>query len=335
MLIDNTILILSSIGLFQGFFLSTYLITLKTGKRSLNIYLGLMLLGLTVRIGKSVLGYYIPLEAWQKNIGISGTLIVGPFLWLYGASILKKKDTPLTKFHIHLIPFAIFIALLPVIPSNGSFEFFWNYGIVVFHLALYLIVSWITLIKHYNTSNKSKLKWYGNMLIGVSIIWCYYLGNLLNFQVFYTWGPLFYVFLIYTFTYLFLNRNHFNLNKYDHSKLNLDESKILFKKIKDFIENEKAFLDHNFSIKKLSEILTTSSREISQAINENSNYTFREFVNFYRVENAKKILSNQKNKDKIATIAYDCGFGTVTSFNVAFKKIMNTTPSEFRKKNSL
>ncbi len=335
MLIDNAVLILSSIGLFQGLFLSVYLITLKTGKRALNLYLGLVLLGLTIRIGKSVLGYYIPLEAWQKNIGISGTLMVGPFLSLYGTAILEKKEKLSTRFYLHLIPLAAFIILLPIIPSNGRFEYFWNYGIVVFHLAIYLIASWVTLIKNYHTSNKSKLKWYRHLLIGVTIIWAYYLGNLLNFNFYYTWGPVFYVFLIYIFTYLFLNREHYSLNKYEHSKLNLDASKVLFETIKEFIESEKAFLDHNLSIKKLSAKLEKSSSEISQAINENSNTTFREFINLYRIEQAKKLLSDKNNQDKIATIAYDCGFGTVTAFNVAFKKVTNTTPSAFRKEEFL
>ena len=35
-------------------------------------------------------------------------------------------------------------------------------------------------------------------------------------------------------------------------------------------------------------------------------------------------------QEKIATIAYDCGFKSVSAFNTAFKKATNQTPSQFR-----
>jgi AraC-like DNA-binding protein len=47
-------------------------------------------------------------------------------------------------------------------------------------------------------------------------------------------------------------------------------------------------------------------------------------------------LADSKYKgEKIAVIAYDTGFGTVTAFNLAFKKITGTTPSLYRKQHLL
>lgn len=331
MFTNNIIPVLASLGLFQGVFLSIYLITLKTGNRKLNIYLSLILLGLTIRIGKSILGYYIPLEAWQKNIGISGIFIVGPFLWFYGITLFQKKKTLSNRHYLHLLPFALFILLLTIIPSNGDFETFWNYGLVVFHLALYLIISWFTLKKNNSNVIPKKLKWYRNILIGVTSVWVYYLGNFLNLELHYIWGPIFYSFLIYAFTYLFLNRNNFNLEKYDNSSLDAISSKTLFKKIENLFENENPFLQPTITIKTISEKLSKNSREVSQSINENAQQNFREFVNHYRIEKAKALLIDLENKDKkMAVIAYDSGFGTVTAFNVSFKKITGLTPSAYR-----
>lgn len=336
MLINNIIPFLASLGLFQGIFLSIYLVTLKTGNRKLNIYLSLILLGLTIRIGKSIFGYYMPLEAWQKNIGISGIFIVGPFLWLYGISLFKKNKNFENRFYLHLLPFILFISFLPIIPSNGDFETFWNYGLVVFHLAIYLIISWFTLIKNGSKTTLKKSKWYRNILIGVTSVWVFYLSNFLNLKLHYIWGPVFYSFLIYAFTYLFLNRNNFSLEKYDNSNLDSNSSKVLFEKIKNLIEKENLFLEPTITLETVSGKLSKNSREISQSINENARQNFREFINHYRIERAKILLNDIKNKDKkLAVVAYDSGFGTVTAFNVAFKKITERTPSVYRRENNL
>ncbi|WP_158657047.1 helix-turn-helix domain-containing protein [Maribacter cobaltidurans] len=296
--------------------------------------MSLILLGLTIRIGKSVLGYYIPLEAWQKNIGISGSLIVGPFLWFYGI-VLFQRSTTLTKSHyLHLLPFFLFALLLSFIPSNGDFETFWNYGLVVFHLAIYLVVSWFTLVRRDSQIPSKRSKWYRNILIGVTFIWIYYLGNFLNLKSHYIWGPIFYSFLIYAFTYLFLNRENFDLEKYENSSLDKDGSMALFKSIQKLFEKENLFLEPTISLSTLSDRLSKSSKEVSQSINENAQQNFREFVNKYRIEKAKALLVDLGRKDaKMATVAYDSGFGTVTAFNVAFKKSTGLTPSSYQKEN--
>ncbi len=334
MLENNIIPILASLGLFQGILLSIYLITLKESNRKLNMYLIFILLGLTIRIGKSILGYHIPLEAWQKNIGISGSLVVGPFLWFYGLILFQKKKAIPNNYYLHLLPFFFFALMFTIIPSDGNLETFWNYGLVVFHLAVYLILSWLSLIKNNSKSTSKKSNWYRNILIGVTLVWVYYLSNFLNLKLHYIWGPIFYSFLIYAFTYLFLNRANFNLDKYDKSRLGPDNSKALFKKIKNLLVEENLFLEPSISIKTISKKLSKSSKEISQSVNENAQQNFREFVNHYRIERAKKLLIDVENK-KMSTIAYDSGFGTVTAFNVAFKKITNLTPSEYRRKNIL
>ncbi len=332
MLTNNIILILASLGLFQGAILSIYLITLKSGNRKLNIYLALILLGLTIRIGKSVIGYYTPLEAWQRNIGLSGIFFVGPFLWFYGILLLEKRKILSYWNYLHLLPFLLFILLFAVIPSAGKFETYWNYGLVVLHLVIYLMLSWFVLIKNASRSSKKKLNWYRNILIGVTFVWLYYLGNFFSFKLYYILGPVFYTFLIYAFSYLFLNRNSFNLDKYDSSKLDSSSSKTLFKTIEKLFIEEHVFLESGISLKIVAEKLTTSPREISQAINENVQQNFYEFVNQFRIEKAKNLLVDLKyEKEKIATVAFDSGFGTVTAFNVAFKKKTGVTPSVYRK----
>ena len=151
MLTTGLILILASLGLAQGLFFFFFLLLLKNGSRKSNFFLAIFLLGLTIRIGKSVLNYYLPLENWQNNIGISGILFAAPSLWLYGVYLFEKNKTFTLKNYLHFIPFILFLFLIPFVPRSGNFESFWNYGIVVFQLLFYLILSWIYLQKN-NTS---------------------------------------------------------------------------------------------------------------------------------------------------------------------------------------
>lgn len=333
MLTNNLILVLATLGLFQGCFLFIYLITLKRGNRKLNVYLSLILLGLTIRIGKSVLGYYMPLEAWQKNIGISGSLIVGPFLWFYGLILFQRSTTIPKSHYLHLLPFALFVFMLPFIPSNGDFETFWNYGLVAFHLAIYLIFSWFALIRSYSQISSKRSKWFRNILIGVTFIWIYYLGNFLNLKSHYIWGPIFYSFLIYAFTYLFLNRENFDLEKYENSSLDRDRSIALFNSIQKLFEDEKLFLEPTISLNTLSEKLSKSSKRISQSINENAQQNFREFVNAHRIERAKSLLVDSERKDeKMATIAYDSGLVLLQHLMWLLRRVLDSLPLHIKKK---
>jgi AraC-like DNA-binding protein len=336
MLTNGIILILASLGLAQGLFLSFYLITLKKGDRKSNVFLALFLLGLTMRVGKSVLNYYITLEPWEGNIGISGVFFAGPFLWFYGIAIIEKNKPFPVRNYLHLIPFVLFVFLSPIIPRNGNFESLWNYGLVVFLLLTYLILSWSNLYKNRLKVSKSILHWYRNILIGATLIWLFYVGNFFDFKIHYITGPIFYTFLIYSFTYLFLNRHKFNLEKYSSSNLDKNSSRKLFQKIKELFEVEHIFLEDSITLDTISEKLKIKAREVSQAINENKQQNFSEFVNHYRIEKAEVLLKDFKYTDeKIATIAYESGFGNVTSFNIAFKKKTGLTPSVYRERQIL
>ncbi len=335
MLTTGIILILASVGLAQGLFLSFYLLTIKKGNKASNIFLALFLLGITIRVGKSVLNYYLQIPNWLGNIGVSGILFAAPSLWFYSITLFNKSKSFTLKEYLHFAPFVFFVVLIPFVPRNGNFESFWNYGIVVFHLLFYLILSWSNLYKHRRNTSKGIFNWFRNIVIGCTIIWLHYVGNLFDFTFYYIRGPIFYTFLIYAFSYLFLNRHRFNLQKYSSSNLDVGSSRKLFRKIEKLFEVESVFLDDRLTLNVVSEKLDIKPREVSQAINENTQQNFYEFVNKYRIEKAETLLRDSRyEQEKIATIAYESGFGNVTSFNIAFKKKTGVTPSIFRKQST-
>ena len=332
MLTENIVLILiSCLGVVHALLLCIYLFSLKDKKA--NIFLALMLLGLSIRTGKSIFNNYMPLEPWIRILGISGLLMAGPFLWFYGKALFEKKDFP-NRNYLHLIPFVLFVLLCRIIPNSGDFESYFIYSLVCLHLAVYLIVCWVYIIK--NLKGARLLSWYRNIVAGVTFIWLLYVGIFIGLIPLYILGAIIFSFLIYIFSYLLLKRHVFALEKYSNSTVDRVTSKRLLQQIKELFETKEIYLDSTISLKVVAENLSTSAREVSQVINENGQMNFSEFVNHYRIAKAKILLADPNYlQEKIESIAYDCGFGNVTSFNLAFKAETSMTPSQYRNQFSI
>jgi len=328
---NSIVLVVSCLGIAQALFLCFYLATLKKGNKRANIFLALMLLGLIIRIGKSILNVYLDLSPWQRNLGISGILLVGPFLWFYGRALLEKPKVFALKNYIHLVPFCLFALFCTLIPNDGRPIGYFSYLSVFVHLAIYIGLSITLLMRNKNSIHIQLFNWYRNLIIGVSLIWLFYIGNVMGLIPLYIGGAIFFSFLVYTFSFLLLQRHDFSLEKYSGSTMDTAASKQLMVSLKDLFTNENVFVDHTVSLTKVAEKIGSSSRDVSRAINENEGKNFSEFVNSYRIQKAKALLVDVEYlKEKIATIAYDCGFGNVTSFNLAFKAETQLTPSQYR-----
>ncbi|MEM9981563.1 MAG: helix-turn-helix domain-containing protein, partial [Bacteroidota bacterium] len=123
----------------------------------------------------------------------------------------------------------------------------------------------------------------------------------------------------------------FALEKYARSSIDPSRSRIILQQFKRLLEEEKLYLESHLSLQAMAQKLALSPRQLSQVINEQEKKNFSEFVNHYRIEKAKELLVHPDYvEEKIATIAYDSGFGNVTSFNIAFKAATNLTPSQYK-----
>jgi AraC-like DNA-binding protein len=121
------------------------------------------------------------------------------------------------------------------------------------------------------------------------------------------------------------------LKKYTSSGLTEEEAEkyktLLFEKISD----EKLYTDPKLTLKKLAELLSIPYYQLSQIINQKMGKNFTDFINEYRIDEAKRLLANPACKDeKIEGIAYDSGFNTPSSFYAAFKKFTQSTPTQYK-----
>ncbi len=117
--------------------------------------------------------------------------------------------------------------------------------------------------------------------------------------------------------------------RYEKSMLSgLDISGIA-KRLAGLMREEKLYRDSDISLSSVAARMALSPHQLSQLLNERMNTGFWDFINRYRVDEAREILS--RNPDaSVISVCYSVGFNTKSSFNAAFKKMTGATPSEFK-----
>jgi AraC-like DNA-binding protein len=97
-----------------------------------------------------------------------------------------------------------------------------------------------------------------------------------------------------------------------------------------FTEKE-IYKNPDLKITHLSEMLHTNRTYISKHINTEFSCTFSDFVNRYRVEEAKKLLSSDLYKIySLNYISEQSGFGSMGSFMRVFRDLHGITPGQYR-----
>jgi AraC-like DNA-binding protein len=101
-------------------------------------------------------------------------------------------------------------------------------------------------------------------------------------------------------------------------------------KLESLMTGEKLYLDNELSLPQLAEAMGVSVHDLSFLLNEKIGLNFFQFVNAYRVEEAKQIMLSDKYKHlNILGIAYSAGFSSKTTFNTVFKTQTGMSPSAF------
>lgn len=121
--------------------------------------------------------------------------------------------------------------------------------------------------------------------------------------------------------------------KTQKAKLGQDKIEGLMEKIELLMEKEKLYQETELTLQQLAQKLNVPTYQVSQALNEGMKKNFYDLVNNYRVEEAKRLLSDTTNRNyTILSIGFEAGFNSKTTFNTVFKKFTGFTPTEFRDK---
>lgn len=343
------LVIISSAGLLHGIAFALYLSFFKKKKIVTNYLLALILVFMAFRIGKSVLlNFGNDLEPVFIFTGLAFLLLIGPLLrwYVYG---MTKAGFKLPKHYlIELVPFGlVFLGSLFVTKNwfeSNSKEVVIVFGsILIFiylHFAFYIFIA-ASAVKRTRRnfpaelrtkSQKAILNWLGLVIMGFVIIWISYFLNIIEDTVPYIIGPIMYSMVVY---FLSIKAFQLRVTEVDGNTFKKNENSSLFNQITALIEENQLYLESDVSLSSIGKLINISTQKASEVINQYAKQNFNDYINHYRIQEAKKLLIDADSENfTIASIAFDAGFSSLSSFNSAFKKFEGRTPSSYRKSNS-
>jgi AraC-like DNA-binding protein len=345
--LDILLIIVSSAGLLHGVLFAVYLCFFKKKKMLPNLLLGLILIFMAFRIGKSVMmNFGDGLEPIFIYAGLAMLLLIGPLLRWYVMGLTRASFKLSKNFRLELIPFifafvmSFFMTKEAMQDERTSIIIFGSALIFIYlHFAFYIFLAW-KIVKNVSKnfmkavqtkSQKAILDWLKLLIIGFVLIWISYVLNIVDDEVPYIIGPIVYSTAIY-----FLSFKAFQLKVTDLDGAVFkveDDNTALFDEISQLIVDEKRYLESDLSLAGLSKLVGKSTQKTSSVINQYAKRNFNDFINYHRIQEAKAMLSDEENeKYTISSIAFDTGFSSLSSFNSAFKKFEGITPSALRKK---
>jgi AraC-like DNA-binding protein len=338
------LILLSGLGVVHGLVLAVFLWFYPKGLATSNKILSVLLLILSFRIGKSLLLEFVE-DVYLQLIfaGLASLLLIGPLFYFYTRSVLEKSIRFTYRALLHLIPFLIGLVFSFFINREHAKTIPIPVFVLLFcvyygHYLVYLYLSHrqIRKFRAATGSADAAVQWLRLLTFALAALWVVYVLNLLDDDVPYILGPILYSFIAYGVTFVAIKKGYIDAldaAKYKTTPLSEAEVNQIFEDVKQLLEDKALYKNPDLTLSTFSKALKVSPQKISMAINSRSGTNFNGFVNQYRIKQAQALLEDsQSGEHTIAAIAYEVGFNSLTSFNTAFKKQLQETPSAYRKR---
>lgn len=304
------------------------------------------------------------------NVSSSLPLLFGVLIYFYIKYSQSEEEKLNSRFYLHLIPFFVYLVyLMPGYLADTEYkleqlrnitsqnpvygvEFYTFRTLKLIHMIVYAVLS-IDLVKNFRNQNLNSLqqkeaKWHiylvggfiifltitGIQTFGIAVSGYDYIIELDSALM------LTCAFMIYSSIYFTVKNpdifigslRKLPLLKYKRSSLTDEKAERYAEQLKQLMKEEEPYLEPELKLSDLAEKLSLQSHHVSQVINDKLGKSFNDFVNEYRIEKAKELLKDP-NYDRftILAISYEVGFKNKASFNSAFKKFVEVTPSEYKK----
>jgi len=348
--LTNTELIndIGKIIVFLMLLLSIFLITVKSTKKVSNYLFAVFLLTTAF----DFTGMFL-LEISNNTINslkIASVLLQMPLYYLYVQSVCYF-NFKLEKNHLlHIILFlVIFIALFTTTVSDESYFIFQIIAKIQYYF--YIIAVFFTLShfkklyqENYSANHKNIYKW----LLQITIL--FLIGNsFVLFRSFITSETnsnllvninllisLFALFVICWFVlkalyqpelFLGIDKNLTSIKTIEKLTEKTEQDLLL---VSEYMDTTKPYLDSELSLQKLAIGLHLPEKRLSLLINKHIGKHFFDYVNEFRINEAKSLLKEQPGLT-VLEILYQVGFNSKSSFYTAFKKETFQTPTNYRK----
>jgi len=123
------------------------------------------------------------------------------------------------------------------------------------------------------------------------------------------------------------------VHKYAKSGLTSDQLLKYKRHLDQIMRSQKAYLSPDLTLPKLASTVGCSVNHLSQVINSGFGTSFFDYLNRYRIEHARELLSDLDSQSTaILNIAFTVGFNSNSAFYSAFKKRVGLTPAQYRQR---
>lgn len=311
-------------GILQSLLLSMYVLTSRLRKATSNLILVTLNLFLIFFLADSLYLFLDTSDVVHFNsISLTSLALIGPLTLLYCRVFLNPDYKAGLSEFIQLIP-----SFLPLVYQMNVCRLH-LLGIGMY-LLLYTVVAFVFVSK--SASPRLNKRWLYALLASIGtvvlLLTCFsmnflcIIGISIGFSV-----------MIYFISFLSI-RFYKELFEPVSKKLTQcqkpdnDETQQLFQKVSDEIVTKKLFKDPELTLPKLASLTSIHTHKLSHLINQQSGKGFPEYINSLRLEEARNLL--RTSDMKVAAVAFECGFNSLSSFYTHFKKSDGMTPSEFR-----
>jgi AraC-like DNA-binding protein len=301
-------------------------------------------------------------------------LFIGPIFWSYILALTDPAgfcSSPPRR--LHFLPGTLNFLVLCVIFLVPSWQSLFVKNLMcrdswmgpffsltyLIHIAIYLVLSWLALLRHsrrirnsFSNIERINLSWLRYLLISFL---CFFALIVLLHVIplpinIFGEVPVSFIYFFFIAIFIFVlgyrglrQPGLFSVEngepaaekakKYEKTGLDEGGSEILRERLLALIAEKKPHLDPELTLAQLAQSLQASPHHLSQLLNEGFRQNFYQFINGYRLNEAQSRLCQPgTNPDKLLKIAFDCGFNSLSTFNRVFKELTGLTPSQFREK---
>lgn len=340
----------SLLGAFNGLVLSIYLFVSKKVKSVATLFLGVLLLAISIRVIKSVFLYFNPgMPKTYLQISLSFCFLIGPALYYFSrAALMKVTQIPASWKRNWGIQVG-FILLTGIILPYQTYPVLWN-KVIVFIIygqwVAYVVTTGFmfkNVIKTFFT-NASALKitekFWLLVYLGNCIIHIFYLMSLVGIvRHSYISGPISFSFFLYLTIFFYMyGAKVENLlqtgetgqpDKPEKRRIAENDAQVWIEKLERVLLDQELYKDPNLKLSDLARKINISAHQLSQLLNDNLGKSFSTYINEYRINEACKLITASDHLT-FEAIGYEVGYNSKSTFYTAFKKVTDTTPALFK-----
>lgn len=272
--------------------------------------------------------------------------LLGWVLLLYPAEALRPGWMNLKRALLQILPMCLLVALDYVVPANLQ-PVIALYPFVLISLLISHVRAYETWCEeNFSTLEDIDVAWimrYLVMMILVGVVYMFICLSHSHTRGF-TQQWLVVLMFIYSTEQILFRRDPWALLRQAEEaeeseeapaapeKPSTEETNAAYRKtLEEWMDREKPYRNPDFKLLDLAQVLPLNRTYLSQFIHREYDCSFYQFVNRYRIEEAKR-LKRENPAMKILEASVRCGFSSPTVFSRTFTDIVGISPREWSKK---